>query len=415
MEQEPTVAAEKPDHNTFSGLTDWRLVGDRGSAWFDAPSQLVGAALVGRLTQLAPADSRPDFDLRAGGVRVRIAPDPAVAEAISTAAADLGLRSDPSALAELGLVFESTRPTVVRSFWQRALDHHELSDGRLADRVRRDPTVRFDRLAASQPRDNRLHIDVGAPSTRVDSVRESLGQRPHGPFGVALADADGNEVDLCPGGMLSGGPQTSDWQTMFSALAFYPVTDAGRAAALVTAVAELADQAGRPLLIDVRPEGVMIDSGKDQWEIPTGADPEFVELATRIQSAARAAGLAADPGPYRFVQIGITATDIPAVRAFWSRTLGYVDDPRPMVTDLYDPRRLNPVIFFQSQEDADPDRRSHPNRLHLELSLPADRIDLLVRTGLAAGGRLLADQRPAGAQEATLADPEGNELRLTGS
>lgn len=415
MERVPTVVGENVNRTEFSRLTDWRLVRDRGCAWFDAPSQRAGAALVDRLIRTAPPGSRPDFDLRAGGVRVRIAPDPAAAHTISTVAADLGLPADPSALAELGLGFESADPIAVQSFWRNVLDYHELSVGRLADRLRRDPTVRFGRLIAPRPLGNRLHLDVGAPSARVDSVRESLGQRPHGPFGVALADADGTEVDLCPGGQLSPDPETRDWQTMFSALAFYPATDPDQASALTAVVAELADEAGRPLLVDVRPEGVMIDSGKDQWETMTGADPEFVQLAARIQSTARTLGLSADPTRYRFVQIGIAAVDIPALRSFWSQTLGYEYDPRPPVTDLYDPRRLNPVIFFQDLEGGDAEDRQQANRLHLELAVPSDRIEAVVQRGLAAGGRLVADQRSEVPYEATLADPEGNELRLIDS
>ena len=34
-------------------------------------------------------------------------------------------------------------------------------------------------------------------------------------------------------------------------------------------------------------------------------------------------GLTADPSRLRFVQIGIDAVDIPAVRAFWRAVLGY--------------------------------------------------------------------------------------------
>jgi len=420
MNAEPHSAAGDVDRAEFSGLRDWRLVGDRGSAWFDAPSQRAGAVLIDRLAKTAQPDRWPDFDLRADGVRVRIAPDPAEAQLVSTVAADLGLRADPAGLSELGLVVESTDPAAVQAFWQTVLGYHEQSVGKLADRLRRDPPVRFGRLAAPRPLGDRLHVDVGAPSARVDSVRDLLNQPPHGPFGVALADADGNKVDLCPGGPLSSDSTTSDWQTLFSAVAFYPTTDAGQAAALAAAVAALADEADRPLLVDVRPEGVMIDSGKDQWETMTGADPQFVQLAARVQSAARALGLAADPAAYRFVQIGIAAVDVPAVRSFWSQALGYEYDPRPMVTDLYDPRRLNPVIFFQDLEADDADRLQQANRLQLELTVPAEAVDAVVRRGLAAGGRLVAGQRVAGQRadgpyEATLADPEGNELRLLGS
>lgn len=417
MERQATARDERgsePDKTTFSGLTDWRLIGGRGSAWFAAPSHRAGATLINRLLDTRAAYAWPDFDLRAGGVRVRIEPDPAVAQEISATAADLGLAADPSATAELGLVIESVDPTAVRSFWQEVLDYRELPAGGLGDPLRRDPAVRFAGIAEPRPLRNRLHLDVGAPAARVDTVRTVLGQQPHGPFGVALDDADGNEVDLCPGGPLSPDPGTADWQTMFSALAFYPLTEPEKAAALAAEVARLADEAGTPLLVDLRPEGVLIDSGKDQWETAAGADPAFVRLAAGVQSAARALGLEADPTPYRFVQIGIAAVDVPAVRGFWKQTLGYEYDPRPMVTDLYDPRRLNPVVFFQNLEADDTDRRRQANRLHVELAVPADRIDAVVRRGLGAGGRLVEDRPSQDVYDVTLADPEGNELRLIG-
>ena len=37
----------------------------------------------------------------------------------------------------------------------------------------------------------------------VEAVRAAVGQEPFGAYGVALADADGNEVGLVPGGRLS--------------------------------------------------------------------------------------------------------------------------------------------------------------------------------------------------------------------
>ena len=51
-----------------------------------------------------------------------------------------------------------------------------------------------------------------------------------------------------------------------------------------------------PILVDLRPSGVTLDSGKDLWEDNEGAvRPEFVALATKIQVAARSLGLTADP------------------------------------------------------------------------------------------------------------------------
>ncbi|MBO0812406.1 MAG: hypothetical protein J2P23_10225 [Microlunatus sp.] len=395
----------------LAGLTDWRLLDGRACAWFDTPSHAASAALVTGSLESAAADLQPEFDLRARGVRVRLRTDPTAAREISELAAQLGLSADPSALQEFGWVIETADRPAVEPFWQAVLDYRAAEHG-LSDPLRRDPAVRFGDLADQRPLRNRLHLDVGRPADAVGRARSRVGQQPYGPWEVALADTDGNEVDLCPGSRLSPASETSDWQTMFSALAFYPTTSPGQAVALAAAAAEAADSAGLPLLIDLRPEGVMIDSGKDEWEGAGGPDPMFVELAGRVQQAARDLDLSADPTRDRFVQVGIDAGDVPALREFWRTVLGYRFDPRPGVTDIYDPRRLNPVIFFQGLDPADADRHRQRNRLHIGLTVPADRVQPVIDTVRQAGGRIVDD---GGDDQLILADPEGNEIRLSAS
>jgi hypothetical protein len=220
------------------------------------------------------------------------------------------------------------------------------------------------------------------------------GREPSGSYGVMLPDDEGNEVDLVPGDPLPG---TTDWLALFGAMTFYPTS---KPTQLATKVAELADAAGIPLMIDVRAEGVVIDSGKDRWEAGDGADPKFVALATQVEAAAKELGLRADPARLRFVQFGIDALDVPAVRAFWLALLGYAEDERPHLTDIYDPRRLNPVLFFQQLEEPRPQR----NRIRFELAVPADTVAQRVAAAVAAGGRLI-DEKPY-----LVADPEGNEV-----
>ncbi len=73
-------------------------------------------------------------------------------------------------------------------------------------------------------------------------------------------------------------------------MACYPGVSPQQAVELAAAAAGLADAAGIPLMIDLRPAAVVFDSGKDQWEVVG-----FLDLAGAVQGgAARAAGLAAD-------------------------------------------------------------------------------------------------------------------------
>ena len=152
----------------------------------------------------------------------------------------------------------------------------------------------------------------------------------------------------------------------------------------------------------------MIDGSKDQWEddAPNGG-AAFVKLARRIQDAAHELGLAPDPQPLRFVQFGIDAVDADVLSTFWRTLLGYQPDPREQVSDIYDPRRLNPVLFFQ-QLDANDERTKQRNRIHFELVVPQDQAQARIDTALSAGGRVL-DRSD---QHCLLSDPEGNEIDI---
>lgn len=408
------------------GAGDWRVVGGGTSAWFDAPSLRAGAALAERIGELVGDRGMPDLDLRAGGVRVRIGvpgaelgqADVALAEVISAAARELGLVADPAGLQTMRVVVSSCDLPAVAPFWRSAFAYEPVrevaaalgiadwTEDEFGDPLRRDPAISFHRLEQPRPLRNRIHLDVSRPSEAVEAFKAAVGQEAYGPWGVALADSDGNEIDLVPGGELTDRAETADWLVLFGAMTFYPTTSTSQACRLAAAVAAFADEAGRPLLVDLRPDGVTIDSGKDQWENDVD---RFAELAARIQTAARELGLSADPARLRFVQFGIDAVDVAAVRDFWTSVLGYRLDPRVDTFDIYDPRRLNPTFIFQQMDATDEDRRRQRNRTHFELSIPSDRVAARLDAALTAGGRILPTDRP-GAH--TVTDPEGNELTL---
>ncbi|GIE95298.1 hypothetical protein Ari01nite_27630 [Paractinoplanes rishiriensis] len=392
--------------STVLGMTeigpDWRAVDGVATAWFDAPSLVAGAALAGRIGEL-PADIV--VDLRATGVRVRLDSDE-YAEAVSAAARDLGLAANPAVLQQLSVVFESANPSVVRRFWQRVLDYAPGKDGGLADPVRRDPAIRIRQSTEPRPLRNRIHLDVVRPAAAVEQARPGEAS---GPYGVCHADPDGNEVDLVPGAVLGEGIGTADWQTVFSAMACYRVTSPAQQRDLAAAAAALAGDAGFPLLIDLRPGLVIIDSGKDQAEDDAhGLELDFADLAGSLQTAARELGATADPGLPRFAQLFLDAADVTAVRAFWVDALGYTHDRRAGVSDIHDPRRLNPVLVFQQLDTSDSERRRQRNRIHFELAVPPDLAQTRLATAVAAGGRLLDES----ADRWRVADPEGNEIVL---
>lgn len=294
----------------------------------------------------------------------------------------------------------------MRPFWRRALAYAPDGGGGLADPLRRDPAVRIRPLGDPRPLRNRIHLDVVRPAAVVE--RADLGDA-YGPYGVCHADADGNEVDLVPGGPLGETPATADWQAVFSAIACYRTTAREQQRDLATAAVALADDAGFPLLIDLRPGLVILDSGKDRWDADAhGLDLEFAELAARLQAAARELGAAADAGLPRCFQLVLDAADVAAARAFWAAALGYLPDRRDFLTDIVDPRRLNPVLMVQNFDTSEAERARQRNRIHVELAVPPDAAPARLAAALAAGGRLL-EETPG---RLNLADPEGNELAI---
>lgn len=378
----------------------WRVVDGVATAWFDASSLRAGAVLAGRVLAVSP-DAL--VDLRASGVRVRL-DDGGRTEEVSAAARDLGSAADPAALQQVGVVVESADPAAVTRFWLRVLGHVPGPDGVLADPLRRDPALRVRPSAEHRPLRQRVHLDVVRPAAVVAEVAPG---EPSGPYGVRHADPDGNEVDLVPGHALGDGAGTADWQTVFGAVACYRTTSPGQQHALATAAAALADDAGFPLLVDLRPGLVVLDTGKDRWEADAhGLALDFTDLAARLQAAARDLGASADPTLPRLVQVFLDAADVAEVRAFWQAALGYEPDPRTGLDDLVDPRGLGPVLAFQELDRADAERRRQRNRTYLELAVPADLAEARVAASVAAGGRVL-DPSPG---RVRVADPEGNEL-----
>jgi hypothetical protein len=379
---------------------DWRSVDGVATAWFDAPSLRDAAALAARVAELS---AELVVDLRATGARVRLDSD-AHAEAVSAAARDLGLAANPAVLQHLTVVLESANPPGVRGFWQRVLDYIPGQDGGLTDPLRRDPAIRIRHSTEPRPLRDRIHLDVGRPAAVVEQA--SPGE-PSGPYGIRHTDPDGNEVDLVPGAALGETAATADWQTVFSAMACYRISSPAQQRDLAAAAAALADEAGFPLLVDLRPGLVILDSGKDQWEEDAhGLELDFTELAGSLQAAARELGATADPGLPRFAQLVLHAADVAAVRAFWVAALGYTCDRRPEATDTHDPRRLNPVLVFAEIDASETERRRQRNRIHVELAVSSDLAQTRLATAVAAGGRLLDESE----NRWRVADPEGNEL-----
>jgi 4a-hydroxytetrahydrobiopterin dehydratase len=193
-----------------------------------------------------------------------------------------------------------------------------------------------------------------------------------------------------------------------------PVTSLSRAAEVTgVAVAACAAQADGHLRADVRADRVVLSLQSLDRAALTDCD---TDLAHRVTAAVGGIGLRTEPdlagGARRSVQlleIAIDALDIPAIRPFWKAVLGYAAEPgADGPTDpLVDPVGQGPALWFQQMDRPRPQR----NRVHFDMCVPHDEATRRIRSALAAGGRLLSDDRAPAFW--VLADVEGNEVCVT--
>ena len=191
----------------------------------------------------------------------------------------------------------------------------------------------------------------------------------------------------------------TDWRILFDgARAHFSTGSFEKGAALVFAIAELADAAGHHPDVELRYSAVTVRlTSHDVGDISR----RDLALARRISEVADELGIVADPSRVQTVQIAVDALDIPAVMPFWEAVLGYRIDGGE---DVVDPLGHGPNVWFQQMDAPRPQR----NRIHIDVSVPRDEAEARITAAVAAGGRIVND---AGAPAWwTLADPEGNEV-----
>ena len=131
-----------------------------------------------------------------------------------------------------------------------------------------------------------------------------------------------------------------------------------------------------------------------------GLTERDVALARTISAIGAELGLAAEPSAVTQLEIAIDALDIPAVQPFWEAVLGYKAGKEG---DSVDPFGRGPAFWFQQMDAPRPQR----NRIHVDVTVPHDVAEQRIAAALAAGGRLVSDDRAPAFW--VLADAEGNE------
>ncbi|WP_182111602.1 MULTISPECIES: VOC family protein [unclassified Actinotalea] len=177
-----------------------------------------------------------------------------------------------------------------------------------------------------------------------------------------------------------------------------------RGAELVQRLAAVAEELGHHPDVVLRYPSVAVST----WSHDVGAlTDRDVRLAHAISAVVDELGLDADTRAPQATEIAVDALDIAAVAPFWRAVMGYenerleAEDPSPA---LVDPRGVGPSVWFQQMEAPRPQR----NRIHLDVTVPHDEAEARVAATLAAGGRLVSDDRAPAWW--VLADPEGNEV-----
>ena len=183
------------------------------AAHFRTGSFAVGVALVDAIGALGDLGSAaPEVDLRRTGVTVRLVGDiehglreeyVQLARRISATAADLGVAADPGAVQEVQITIDALDIGAVRAFWQAVLGYREVGEEDLLDPLGHGPSLWFQQLDAPRPQRNRMHVDVVVPPDRAEGrVAAALAagghliDDRHAPTWWALADPEGNEVDV---------------------------------------------------------------------------------------------------------------------------------------------------------------------------------------------------------------------------
>lgn len=200
------------------GVEDWRVVAEGACAFFRTGSLAESARLVSAISALAGDEAhRPDFDLRPGGVTVRLVTTTPEwygtfehhveqARQISAVARGLGLQADPSPVQSFMVIVEALRIPEVLPFWRAILGYEERTDSPAEDLVDprgRGPALWFEQMDAARPQRNRMHVAVWVPYEQAEArvaAAIAAGGRvvfdKHAPAWWTLADPEGNEADV---------------------------------------------------------------------------------------------------------------------------------------------------------------------------------------------------------------------------
>jgi len=167
----------------------------------------VGADGQGHLTVDVRAD-RAVLRLHSADVGTVTGRDIRLANDVSGALAERGLRLAPGGAQALEIAIDALDIPLVRPFWKAITGYADEPGselpGALGDPSCRGPAVWFQQMDAPRPQRNRIHIDVDVPAegaaARIDAALAAGGRLLSDRMAPAywvLADPEGNEACIC--------------------------------------------------------------------------------------------------------------------------------------------------------------------------------------------------------------------------
>jgi len=217
---------------------------------------------------------------------------------------------------------------------------------------------------------------------------------------VTLSDLIANVMDMDDKQALKGTEIFDEgldgWRKVLNKLvARFETGDFNTGTALVTKIAEVADEANHHPDVDLRYPHVTVSLMSHDVNAITARD---IRLARRISELAADAGVSAAAHAPDVLELALDTPDYEKIKPFWAAILGY----EAKADEVTDRAERTPNIWFQETDSEAPDRQ----RWHLDVSVPHDVSEARIQAALDAGGTLVSDERAPAFW--VLADADGN-------
>jgi 4a-hydroxytetrahydrobiopterin dehydratase len=193
------------------------------------------------------------------------------------------------------------------------------------------------------------------------------------------------------------------WSKVLNKLiARFETGDFNTGAALVTKIAEAADEMNHHPDVDLRYPHLTVSLMSHDVDAIT---PRDIRLATTISRLAADAGVSPAEHAPDVLELALDTPDYTRDKPFWAAILGYQAAEHPR--DLVDPADRTVNVWFQTAEAEDGDSLpADRQRWHLDISVPREVAEERIQAAIDAGGRLVSDERAPAFW--VLADPEDN-------